>query len=416
MSDVEVVIVGAGLAGLACARVLQEQGVTCQVLEASDDVGGRARTDVVDGFLLDRGFQVVLTAYPELRRVFDLPKLELHPFEPGALVHFRDRFHRVADPMRRPIAGVSSLFTPIGRPWDWWSLFRIKSRLRRSSMEQIFQLPEYTTRAYLQAHGCSELIIERFFRPWFGGVFLESKLETSSLFFEFIFKMFAEGDVCLPSRGIGALANQLAGKLASGVVRTNSMVLAVEGTTVQLAGESLHARAVVIATDGENARSLAPDDSPPLHWRGVTCIYFVAERSPIGEPILVLNGDSQGPVNNLAVLSDVAPSYAPPGASLISVSVLGTPGESNELLIRSVLDQLTAWFGQQVRNWRCVRVERIPHGLPDQSVPSGLSLVPDVRLTESVLRCGDWTHSASVQGALESGRHAAEAVLRALQS
>ena len=220
----DVLIVGAGLAGLCCARELVGEGVETRVLEASDAVGGRVRTDRLDGFLLDRGFQILLTAYPECRRVLDYAALDLKPFSPGARVRFDGSFYRVADPTRAPLDAVAGAFSPIGTLGDKLAILRVRQRAREGALDDLFARPETTTLDALRGHGFSDARLERFFRPFLGGIFLEKELQTSSRMFEFVFRMLSEGDNALPATGMAAIPDQLAGKLPAGTIRFGTPV------------------------------------------------------------------------------------------------------------------------------------------------------------------------------------------------
>src|SRR5271165_3101616 len=192
-SSPDVLIVGAGLAGLACARQLQERAVCFQILEASDGVGGRVRTDPVDGFLLDRGFQVLLTAYPEAQRLLNYPLLDLKTFAHGALSWYAGRMNKLVDPWRTPGAWKEVLQSDFGTFTDKLHIARLRRRLRNSSTEEIFSRPDRSTKDALQSEGFSKEMIQRFFRPLIGGILLDGSLSSSSRMFEFVFKMLSEG-------------------------------------------------------------------------------------------------------------------------------------------------------------------------------------------------------------------------------
>lgn len=408
----DVLIVGAGLAGLCCARRLQESGVSFQILEASETIGGRVRTDHVEGFLLDQGFQVLLTAYPEAQRVLDYAALALRPFYPGALVRYGGAFHRIADPWRRPREMLRTACSPIGTLGDKIKVARLRRRLLAGTLADLFQRPETSTLEALQGAGFSAAIIDRFFRPFFGGIFLERDLRTSSRMFDFVFRMLALGDTALPAAGMQAIAAQLAASLPTTAIRRQARVSAVRAQRVTLAsGEELHARAIVVATEGPEAARLLPGVPTPGS-RSVTCLYFAAAQPPLSEPILVLNGEPTGIINNMCVPSLVAPSYAPPGAALVSVTVLGNPYQDDRTLEQIVRAQLAEWFGAAVHQWRHLRTYRILHALPEQSPPALTLREP--QLDPGLFLCGDHRDTASINGAMASGRRAAEAVLAAL--
>ena len=416
----DVIVIGGGLAGLACALRLQQQGIEALVLEGADRVGGRVRTDRVEGFALDRGFQVYLTAYPEGRRVLDLEALGLRPFYPGALVRRRGRFHKVADPWRRPLDALVSLASPVGTLGDKLRVRALRARARNGAVEERLSAPQTTTLAALRRDGFGDGMIDAFFRPFLGGVFLERELETSSRMLEFVFRMFSAGDAALPAGGMQAIPEQLALRLPSEAVRTDTVVLAVDRDGVTLAGgKRLPAQAIVIATEGPEAARLAagalesaPGAAPPA-VRSTTCLYFAAARPPVAEPILVLSGDgpADGPVNNLCVPSLAQPGYAPSGAALVSVTVLGLPALGDAALRAAVLDQLTGWFGVQVRGWQHLATYRIPFALP-AATPADLDPPSrPVRLREGLYVAGDHRENPSIHGALVSGRRAAEALI-----
>ena len=415
----DAIIIGAGLAGLRCAKLLQTAGRSCLVLETADGVGGRVRTDVTtDGFRLDRGFQVYLTAYPEGRDALDDDALDLKPFTPGAIIRRGGKFSRLADPLRRPLDLFQTAFNPLVAWGDVWRTLRLVADVRRGEPADLYERPQTTTEAALRSRGFSDDLIEGFFRPFLAGVFLDRELATSSRFFEFTFRMFATGSTAVPARGMWEIPKQLAAGLEPGTVRLNAAVESVGPGRVRLAGgEELQAAAVVIATDQSAAERLLGDrltDRRPGGFVGCTTLYYAAEKSPVGEPTLVLNGDgpSAGPVNSLVVLSDVAPAYAPAGAALISASVIGIPASGDAELDAAARHQLAGWYGKPARGWRLLRIDRIPRAQPSGGVSALIEPRRPVALGEGVFVCGDHRAVGSINGALASGRLAAEAVLK----
>lgn len=415
----DAIIIGAGLAGLRCAKLLQTAGRSCRILEASDGVGGRVRTDVTaDGFRLDRGFQVYLTAYPEGRDALDYDALDLKPFTPGAIVRRGGKFSRLADPLRRPLSGLQTALNPLVSWGDVWRTLKLVADVRRGRAADLYRRPQTTTEAALRSRGFSDDLIEGFFRPFLAGVFLDRELATSSRFFEFTFRMFATGSTAVPARGMGEIPEQLAAVLEPGTVRLNAAVESVGPGRVRLTGgEELRAETVVVATDQFAAERLLGNrltDPRPGAFVGCTTLYYAAEKSPVGEPTLVLNGDgpAAGPVNNLVVMSDVAPAYAPAGAALISVSVVGVPTVDNAALHAAVREHLAGWYGRAVTAWRLLRIDRIPHAQPSGGVEALIEPRRPVMLGKGLYVCGDHRAVGSINGALASGRLAAEAVLK----
>ncbi|MDP9340032.1 MAG: FAD-dependent oxidoreductase, partial [Acidobacteriota bacterium] len=409
-TSADVVIIGAGLAGLCCARRLAEAGVTFQIVEASNGIGGRVRTDEVDGFLLDRGFQVLLTAYPEASRVLDYSRLDLKPFSPGALSWFAGRMNRLVDPWRTPGMWLEGLRSDFGTFGDKLRMARLRSRVKRTSIEEIFRRIDRSTKSALQAEGFSQEIIHRFFRPFLGGILLDGELKTTSRVFEFVFKMLSEGDTSVPARGMQAIPLQLAEKFGPQAIRLDSRVESLHENEITLAGgETIRARAIVVATDGQSAAHLVGEAEGVS--RSVSCFYYSAEEPPVQGPILTLNGDGAGPVNNFAVMSQVAPSYAPEGKHLISVSVLGTQDLTDAQLSGFIVAQMKNCFGPVARTWRFLKSYKIPHAQPQQ-YPGALE-PPErsVRVRPGIYVCGDHRDNASINGAMVSGRRAAEAVM-----
>jgi len=415
-----VVVVGAGLAGLCCARRLAEAGLPVLVLEAAPAVGGRVRSDQIAGFCLDHGFQVLQTAYPEAQAVLDYHALRLHPFDSGALIRTPHGFAKMLDPWRNPLGAVGTLFNGIGTLGDRVRLAQLRSRVlaQGSDPRQTPQpAPEPTTRDFLLRQiGVSAEMYQQFLQPWFAGVFFEPELATSSRFFEFVFHMFSAGPACVPAEGMGAIPRQLAAGLPAGTIRLQSRVTQASAVGVTLeSGESLTAAAVVLAVEGPAAARLAGGVLTAPGSCGTTCLHYAADAAPIPDRLLVLNGTGQGPINNLCVPSNVCPSYAPPGQALISVSVIDPVARAGEAALEpAVRRQLGEWFGAGVAQWRHLQTRSIAHGLPAQPAGTFDHPAPSPRLPNGLYCCGDHRQSASIQGAMLSGRLTAETLLHDL--
>jgi len=403
MANADVAIVGAGLAGLTCALELHRAGVSVEVFEADDGVGGRVRTDEVDGFRLDRGFQVLLTAYPEVRRVVDLDGLALRPFFPGARIRKGGRFHRFADPFRRPVDGVRSLLNPVGTPLDKLRVARVRARVRRGGVNDLFERPERSTIEALRADGFSDSMIDGFFRPFLGGIYLEPDLHTTSRMYEFVMRMMSSADIAVPAAGMGALPAWIAARLPAGAVRLNEAVEHLD---------DLGARPVVVAAEGPAAARLLGGSVDDPGSRAAHCVYFAAPAAPIDGPLLMLDGEGIGPAINVTVMSEVAPEYAPPGRALVSAAVVGdaaTLGDAE--LVRAVRRQMRQWFGAGAEEWDHLRTYRIDHALPAAPQRSLQPPRRPVRVAPGRFVCGDHRDNASIDGAMASGRRAARAVL-----
>ncbi|MGA0081262.1 MAG: NAD(P)/FAD-dependent oxidoreductase [Ilumatobacteraceae bacterium] len=404
-SSADVVVIGAGLAGLAAARTIQTSGHSVIVVEASDAVGGRVRTDNVDGFLLDRGFQVILTAYPELDTQVDMDALDVQAFDPGAIVWRNGRGHVVSDPFRKPLTLGSTAFAPIGTLLDKVRIVALRARVLRRSSASLLGGQDVSTDVALRTFGFSSRMIDRFFRPLFGGIQLDPHLATSRRMFDVIFRSLSQGQSVVPSRGMEELPRQIASHLSPGSIVLNSRVKELRDTTVVLeSGSTITARAIVVATEGPAASKLL--GLPAVESRTVGCVYFSADKPPTHKKLVVLDGTGKGPVLNVAVMSNIAPSYAPPGKHLI---VAALPGECTGDLVAISREQLRNWWGPQVDAWKHVKTYAIAHGGPVQKPP--FAPKQRVNLGNGRFVCGDHRDTGSIQGALFSGRRCGEAVV-----
>jgi phytoene dehydrogenase-like protein len=366
------------------------------------------RTDIVDGFQLDRGFQVMLTAYPEFKTQVDMRALDLRPFDPGALVWRNGKGHTVSDPFRKPQTLAKTAFAPIGSVFDKARIVLLRARVMRRKPSSLLGGQDVSTDVALRAFGFSTKIINRFFRPLFGGIQLDPHLATSRRMFDVIFRSLSEGQSVLPSRGMQALPQQIASRLTEGTIYLNTRVSSIEGTKVALtSGASIAARAVVVATDGPSASTLL--GIPAVESRKVGCVYFSADIPPTRSKLVVLDGTGNGPVLNVAVISNVAPSYAPADKHLIAAALPGITDGDLEAMSRQ---QLRSWWGPQVDGWKHLRTYVINHGGPVQKPP--FSPKQHVDLGNGQFVCGDHRDTGSLQGAMYSGRRCGEAVVQSL--
>ncbi|MBM9617347.1 NAD(P)/FAD-dependent oxidoreductase [Streptomyces zhihengii] len=400
----DTVVVGAGLAGLACALDLCRAGLRVRLLEASDGVGGRMRTDRKDGFLLDRGFQVFNTAYPQVKRRVSLRPLRLRPLTPGVVAHTPAGPVRLTDPTRRPREAAALLPGRGLSARDLAALGALTARDTFPPARLLTRGADRTTLSALHRAGLSEQAVDDLLRPFLAGVFLESGLTTSARFFHLVWRSMARGTLCLPAEGIGAVPAQLAARLPDGVLRLDTPVEAVTDSGVLLAdGRELPAANVVVATDPATAGRLVPGLDVPA-TRTVTTYYHAAERSPLDEPTLMV--DSTLAVLNTCFLTEAVPGYAPPGTSLISTSVLGGDRPGAEEAVRRRLADL---YAADTRDWLSVATFTVSGALPAMPPPWPLSRTTRVAPGRHV--CGDHRATGSVQGALASGTRAAREVL-----
>ena len=406
--DAEVVVVGAGLAGLSCALLLERSGVNVHVVEASDGVGGLVRTDRIDGFLLDRGFQVLLTAYEELQSQVDLPRLDLKAFKPGSLVWNGQSLEKMSDPFRSPGEALGSLRARVGTLGDKMKVARLRRDVVSRPAASCFSGSDSSTADHLDHLGFSPGFVSTFFRPFLGGVFLERDLETSARLFRYYFRCFSIGDAAVPSKGMQRLPELLAQPLEDRIT-LNSPATGVSPDGVQLAsGDTLPAEHVVVAVDGSSAGSLLA--TPPPEYKSAVTAYFASSVPPVKEPLLVLDGAGDGPANHVAVMTNVSADYGPPGEHLISVSGVGEAVSDGGSFEGDAKSQLRAWFGNSVEEWRHLRTYRIPRALP-RHLAGSVPVAASAATPNGIVVAGDYTEFGAIQGALVSGRRAAEAVL-----
>lgn len=414
-ANVKVIIIGAGVAGLVAARHLEEAGISPLIIDADDRAGGRLKTDIHDGFLLDRGFQVLLTEYEEVKRYLDIPALKLGVFRPGAHVHTRTQHFRFVDPLREPAQLVRSTLSPLGVIQDKLILARLGLKLRRKTAKQCFKgYEEKTTISYLRELGFTEQIIERFFRPFFGGIFLEQELNTPAGLFRFVFKMFGSGSAAIPAEGIEAIPKQLASALKQTDFRFNTKVKSVTGNQVTLDDDSIiSADAVIIACPPDQL--IGGLEGQTEGWKSTTNLYYYSSRRLRENRLINIVFDPTSTINTFCVLDEVAVDYKGENhaGSLISITLKEPLGENEDiaqaeqdLLRHSRLpsDALTFLRRYDIKQ----ALPRLPH-LAHTYDPS------HSRLTEHIFLAGDQQLNGSLDAAMRSGRLAALGLLEAMQ-
>ena len=408
-NQVDVVVIGAGLAGLNAALTLTKAGKQVMVLEAADAVGGRVRTDEVDGLLLDRGFQILNPAYPELVRLGILHELDLRPFAPGVMVNTEKGTSRLGDPLRLPSWAIASLVADVASFEEKVKFVAACAKVwKRSDLEN----PVARTGSVedsLLADDVPLGIYSRLLKPFLTGVFLAHPSEVAAGYGDFVLRSFFKGIPSVPSRGMGHLPRAIAERLPANCVRLNTRVHSVNGRRVETDAGAFEARQVIVAVDPEKASEWFPA-AQVGPTRSCTTWYHVTDSSPTTEKAILIDGTNSGPVINSVALSQVAPSYASRGRTLISSTTLGeASGSDAESLVRS---QLATMWRTSTRDWELVRTDVVHAALPLLAV--GSPMQKSMAVADGVWLAGDHRETPSQQGALKSGRLAAEAALRHL--
>lgn len=403
MRKEEVVIIGAGLAGLTAAYYLKKAGLDPLILEAADHIGGRVVSDEENGYILDRGFQILLTSYPEAKSVLNYDDLELQYFGRGAEIYKEGELLSFYDPAEGIGGLVKTLTSGPGAIQDWTKLLGLRSLLAKKSIEDIYKSPPQSTIEYLRKKGFSDKLIETFWKPFYQGIFLENDLRTSSRLFEFTFKMFIDEGAAVPLRGMGEIPKQLASHLHSHRIRLQTKVVDMGDNMLTLAdGEKISCERVIIACDSKQLRPEASGGS----WKTVTNVYFQAPSLPRSSSYVMLNANEIRVVNNVAFMSEVSSAYAPKGQHLISVSANGAYGDKIEVIV----DDLRKLYGEDVRGWKHLKTYTIHNALPDTTVCADYN----PRKGDGIYVAGDHQLEGSINAAMKSGRLAAEALLRDL--
>jgi len=404
----DIIIVGAGIAGLVAAAKCEQAGFSTLLIESQDQVGGRVRTDKIDGFSLERGFQVLIDTYEKAGELLDFEKLNLKQFEPGAKIYDEKGSFSIADPTRKISALPSTVFSRVGSLKDKIKMLTLSKRLEAKSLNEVFEGKRETTIEYLKGYGFSAMIIENFFRPFFGGIFLERELSTDAAMFRFVFRNFSKGNACIPSRGMGDIPKQLEQKLKSTKLLLETKVRKVnQNPSIELEdGQTLFARKIILAC---NPHHLIPQLEHSMVWKQTTTMYFSGEKSlPSMRCTIGLDARRNSSINNFARHDEVIPESAPGNRSLWSVTTRGP--YKPEKVKQDLADLLQVQSG----DLHLIKEYHIQEALPQVESPA-LTLPPEQsKVTEHIHLAGDYLTNASIDGAMRSGQNAAVAVTETL--
>ncbi|MFA6916024.1 MAG: NAD(P)/FAD-dependent oxidoreductase [Parachlamydiales bacterium] len=406
-------IVGAGLAGLSCAHYLEKLGYSPVIFEKDTEIGGRCRTDIYEGYLLDRGFQVLLSSYAEVKKIVRIYEMDVKPFPSGATVYDGNQWYPLYNPLKHPFSIFELRNIPFAYFADYVKMgsIYIKSSFRTGS--PFFRSIGKTTMDFWKEEKLSEPFINKFLRPFFAGVFLDTEMTVNPGIFQWLLHFFVEGSAVLPRKGMGYIPKAFAETLKKTDIRLNQPVKALEGKTIYLDNhQEFKCDKIVVALDAPQAKALFPT-LPELKSKSTSTLYFAIDTAAFSNTpssLLHLNGTSDGPINNLAFPSLVQPSYSPKGKILASASIVSTEWQNNPNLIQAAKEQLSSWFKIPVDKWELLKRYTIPHALPDQKDPPPLQGNYAIGRSPDIYICGEYTDNASLNGACASGRKAAEAL------
>ncbi len=414
-NEYEAVIVGAGLSGLVAALELEKSNLSYAIFEEDANVGGRVQTDNYNGFLLDRGFQIFLEAYPEARKFLDYGSLNLKPFYSGARVRKNGQFYDLLDPLKNPKTTLNTLQSPIGKISDKLNIAKLKLDYGNKDVNEFYDYKNISTYDALLKLGFSQGFLDDFLSPLFRGIFLEKELATDFSFFEFVFTMLANGDNVVPELGMGQIPIQLKKKINCQNIFFQHKVLEIKENSIIVdeIGE-IKAQSVILATNEIQALKLLKSMKLAIKFNAQTCLYFALNVQPFHEPILVLNANKDELINNLTIMSNVSSSYAPPGKHLLSVCLVGNPDLDDDILIDRVSKELGQWYPNLAQDFEFLKLYRINYALP--CINDNNKTDPELLGFKNVFLAGDYLENGSINGAMKSGRKAASKAINYLNS
>ncbi len=405
-SDKKIHIIGAGLSGLVAAIVLERFGYHPIIIERDNHIGGRLQTKKVKGYQVDVGFQVLLEAYPKLQEYAKLDQLQLKSFEPGASIYLNSKWEVLGDFTRSPKLIFRTLSSSIGSIKDKLKIFKLSQSLKKKSIEEIFNSPDLKTIDYLKDYGFSEAIIDSFFIPFFGGIFLEDELKTSSRMFEFIYKMFSEGKVSIPKNGIATLPKHLAGQFKNTEIWLNTTVKEVRSDKILLENDkAIHSDYTIIATEANNLVSNLKNQK--TSWHCCDNLYFITPEIKIDSNFIGLLPQKDALINNIVFIEEKKAKKE--GQYLLSVTVVKKHDFNQEELIKKIRKELKSYVG--IQELEFLTHFYIPKALPILQPVENDIMPSETLLKDGIFLAGDQMLNASVNAAMLSGERAAMGII-----
>jgi protoporphyrinogen oxidase len=397
ISDKKIVIIGAGISGLIAAIELEKQGYSPIIIEQTNAVGGRVKSDKWNDAFLDYGFQVLLTAYPAVKKYVDIKALQCTNFLPGAIVYKGGKTFTFGDPLRHIPFLIPTLFSPLGSILDKWKTFTLSQFVKRHTVEQLFETKEITTLQYLKSYGFSETIIRDFFKPFYTGIFLEPDLQTSCRMFLFVFKMFAEGTASLPMIGIQGVSDQLVSQLLRTTIVFNTTVANIEDHNIILADKNMIAADAIIIASGANQILTKAE---VINWKSCVNLYFTCTKNTIPKPIIGLVADEKAIINNIYFIDSASP--------IVSVTIVKNHLHTEAQLVEIVKKELLQYCN--IEAIECIKTFNISNALPNCTITNYLPSITDISINKYTFLAGDYLANGSLNAAMISGELAAGGV------
>jgi len=408
--DYNIHIIGAGISGLIAAKTLEEKGYNPVIIEGSDRVGGRLKTDIVNGYQLDHGFQVLLDAYPMAQKHLDYNTLNLQKFVPGATIFSNAKAQTIGDPLRDLSLLFSTLIASVGTISDKLNILKLNNALDKKPLSEIFSSEEISTLRYLESKGFSASIISKFFKPFFSGIFLEPDLETSSRMFEFVYKMFGNGHAVLPKSGIEAIPRQIKSQLKRTKFVFNTKIKTINAHhIITEKGEKIESDFCIVAT---NTVGLIPDVNQKYSWKSCDNLYFTTKTRNIKKPIIGLIADEDAFINNIFFHTSLKTEKR--GAEeLLSVTVVEDHNLTEEALITKVQSDLKRYCN--IDDTVFLQHYKIPKALPKLHSLRQTISPSETQIKPTLFVAGDQLLNGSLNAAMHSGERSAEDLILALE-
>lgn len=410
MQPLDVIIIGAGFSGLSAAYYLQRKGLQVKVLEATSHSGGRARSDKMEGFTLDRGVHFYHNSTTELSKIININSLGLKNTYPGYLLRYQGTFNLFTNPLYQTLDTVSTALAKNATFSDKLRLFGLYAKLKTATYNKLVKEPESSTFEYFSKNGFSKKLIDSFFRPMLAANIFDYNLQSSSRFSKLYLKSLFQDHVALPKNGIGSIAEKIVEQLDENTVLYKSKVKRITDNGVELLnGEFMESKFVLIATNAIHANAIIGKNEMPAECSHVSTLYFSTEQAPLSKPVVMLNGDNGTTlVNHVFVPTLLHSEYAPSGKHLVAVSVVKEHDLDGEELEAKCLTELSEWFGLKVMDWKHLKTYHIKYAMPFKPIVDEIEFTK--KISSNIYVCGDSLSVGSMESALRSGRESADII------